>query len=162
MPATREAERGVMMGIDTKSHFSKPRESMLRHPGAMTHTDATAMAAEVQRTDFVSIPVQDMARAKAFYRDTLEMSSPDWDANWPEIETGNVSLYLVDPTAMGTPFAPHPAPLALRVKDVPEAKRNLEARGVTFTGEHDTGVCRMAFFNDTEGNGLMLHRRYAH
>jgi predicted enzyme related to lactoylglutathione lyase len=127
----------------------------------MIHTDATAAPAEVQRTDFVSIPVENMERAKAFYRNTLEMSSPDWDANWPEIESGNVSLYLVDPTAMGIPFAPHTAPLALRVKDVPGAKRNLEARGVTFTGEHDTGVCKMAFFNDTEGNGLMLHRRYA-
>jgi glyoxalase/bleomycin resistance protein/dioxygenase superfamily protein len=89
------------------------------------------------------------------------MSSPDWNASWPEIETGNVSLYLVDPTAMGIAFAPHTAPLALRVEDVPEAKDALEARGVTFTGEHDTGVCKMAFFNDTEGNGLMLHRRYA-
>jgi hypothetical protein len=25
----------------------------------------------------------------------------------------------------------------------------------------DTGVCHMAFFTDTEGNALMLHRRYA-
>jgi predicted enzyme related to lactoylglutathione lyase len=127
----------------------------------MTSTDTPAAPAQVQRTDFVSIPVENMERAKAFYRDTLEMTSPDWDANWPEIETGNVSLYLVDPTAMGIDFAPHTAPLALRVNDVPEAKRSLEARGVAFTGEHDTGVCKMAFFNDTEGNGLMLHRRYA-
>jgi catechol 2,3-dioxygenase-like lactoylglutathione lyase family enzyme len=142
-----------------ESHFSKPWELLLRHAGLMTDTDTTATS--VQRTDFVSIPVRDMARAKAFYRDTLRMGSPDWDANWPEIETGNVSLYLVDPTAMGVPFAPHTAPLAVRVDDVPEARRELEARGVTFTGEHDTGVCKMAFFNDTEGNGLMLHRRYA-
>ena len=25
----------------------------------------------------------------------------------------------------------------------------------------DTGVCHMAFFSDSEGNALMLHRRYA-
>ena len=25
----------------------------------------------------------------------------------------------------------------------------------------DTGVCHMAFFNDSEGNDLMLHSRYA-
>jgi predicted enzyme related to lactoylglutathione lyase len=150
-----------MMGVDTESHFSKPRDPLLHHAATMTTNDTTAAAAEVQRTDFVSVPVEDMERAKAFYRDTLEMSSPDWNASWPEIETGNVSLYLVDPTAMGITFAAHTAPLALRVKDVPEAKRNLEARGVTFTGEQDTGVCKIAFFNDTEGNGLMLHRRYA-
>lgn len=114
-----------------------------------------------QRTDFVSIPVQDMNRARTFYRDVLGLQSPDWDAGWPEIETGNVSLYLVDPTAMGNAFAPHTAPIALRVPDVLEKRRELEARGVEFSGEHDTGVCRMAFFSDSEGNALMLHRRYA-
>jgi predicted enzyme related to lactoylglutathione lyase len=149
-----------MMDVDTESHFSKPGGIPLQHAGGMTNND-TSTAPGAERTDFVSIPVEDMERAKAFYRDTLEMSSPDWNASWPEIETGNVSLYLVEPTGMGIRFAPNTAPLALRVKDVPEAKRNLEARGVTFTGEHDTGVCKMAFFNDTEGNGLMLHRRYA-
>jgi catechol 2,3-dioxygenase-like lactoylglutathione lyase family enzyme len=127
----------------------------------MNQADVTTASSDVQRTDFVSIPVQDIERAKAFYRVTLGMRSPDWQVPWPEIETGNVSFYLVDPTAMGTPFAPHTAPLALRVADVPEAKRTLEQRGVEFTGEHDTGVCKMAFFKDTEGNALMLHRRYA-
>ena len=116
----------------------------------------------VERTDFVSVPVADMERAKAFYRDTLGMHSPDWEENWPEIETGNVSVYLIDPTGMGATFSPHTAPLALRVTDVAEAKRALEQRGVQFTGEHDSGVCNMAFFSDTEGNALMLHRRYAH
>ena len=115
----------------------------------------------IQRTDFVSVPVADMERARAFYRDTLGMHSPDWDAGFPEIETGNVSLYLVDPTAMGAGFAPHPAHIALRVADVAAAKAELESRGVSFQGTHDTGVCHMAFFSDSEGNGLMLHHRYA-
>lgn len=128
---------------------------------AMTNTDTSTRVASVQRTDFVSLPVKDMERAKAFYRDTLRMHSPDWDENWPEIETGNVSVYLIDPTGMGATFSPHTAPVALRVADVPAAKQALEQRGVQFTGEHDTGVCKMAFFNDTEGNALMLHRRYA-
>ena len=116
---------------------------------------------DLQRTDFVSVPVADMERAKAFYRDTLGLHSPDWDAGWPEIETGNVSLYLVDPTAMGGEFAPHVAPIALRVPDVAATKAELEGQGIEFSGEHDTGVCNMAFFSDTEGNALMLHRRYA-
>jgi len=115
----------------------------------------------VQRTDFVSVPVQDMDRARGFYRDVLGMQSPDWEAGWPEIETGNVSLYLINPTALGAEFQPHLAPIALRVPDVAAAKRELEERGVTFSGEHDTGVCNMAFFTDSEGNALMLHRRYA-
>lgn len=114
-----------------------------------------------ERTDFVSVPVAEMDRAKAFYRDVLRLHSPDWSAGWAEIETGNVSLYLVDPTVMGREFVPHTAPIALRVDDVAAAKAELEGRGVEFSGEQDTGVCNMAFFSDSEGNSLMLHRRYA-
>ena len=116
----------------------------------------------VERTDFVSVPVRDMERAKAFYRETLGMRSPNWDAPWPEIETGNVSLYLVDPTRVGWEFAPHTGHVAFRVADVAAARRELEANGVEFEGDvHDSGVCHMAFFKDSEGNRLMLHRRYA-
>jgi catechol 2,3-dioxygenase-like lactoylglutathione lyase family enzyme len=116
----------------------------------------------VERTDFVSVPVREMERARRFYRDTLGMSSPDWDADWPEIETGNVSLYLVDPSRMGIEFAPHSTHIALRVPDVAAARAQLEAEGVVFHGETlDTGVCHMAFLEDSEGNALMLHRRYA-
>ena len=44
-----------------------------------------------------------------------------------------------------------------------EAERTrLEEAGIEFHGEtFDTGVCHMAFFSDSEGNALMLHRRYA-
>jgi predicted enzyme related to lactoylglutathione lyase len=48
------------------------------------------------------------------------------------------------------------------VEDVAEARRTLEARGVTFAGDiFDTSVCHMAFFADPDGNALMLHHRYA-
>ncbi len=117
---------------------------------------------EVERTDFVSVPVQDMERAKRFYRDTLGIHSPDWDAPWPEMETGNVSVYLVDPTSWGGEFVPYKAYIALRVPDVEFARAKLEEAGVEFQGgTRDTGVCHMAFFEDTAGNALMLHRRYA-
>jgi predicted enzyme related to lactoylglutathione lyase len=52
--------------------------------------------------------------------------------------------------------------IALQVEDVGQARATLEARGVAFHGDtFDTGVCHMAFFNDSEGNDLMLHSRYA-
>jgi predicted enzyme related to lactoylglutathione lyase len=117
---------------------------------------------EVERTDFVSVPVEDIERAKRFYRDTLGMHSPDWDSAWPEIETDNVSLYLVEPNKVGGTFSPNASHVALRVADVAEARGRLEESGIEFEGEIlDTGVCHMAFFRDSEGNALMLHRRYA-
>jgi predicted enzyme related to lactoylglutathione lyase len=116
----------------------------------------------VERTDFMSVPVRDMERAKSFYSEVLGLHSPNLDAGWPEFETGNVSLYLIDPTKIGGEFAPHVSYIALRVRDVGEARAKLEEAGVEFAGEtRDTGVCHMAFFADTEGNNLMLHRRYA-
>ena len=116
----------------------------------------------VERTDFVSVPVTDMERAKRFYAETLGIPSPSLDSAWPEFETGNVSLYLIDPTAIGGEFKPHSSHIALRVPDVPEARAKLEQAGVEFDGEIlDTGVCHMAFFRDPDGNALMLHRRYA-
>jgi catechol 2,3-dioxygenase-like lactoylglutathione lyase family enzyme len=52
--------------------------------------------------------------------------------------------------------------VALHVDDVAAARAALESRGVTFAGETlDTGVCHMAFFEDPDGNALMLHHRYA-
>jgi catechol 2,3-dioxygenase-like lactoylglutathione lyase family enzyme len=117
----------------------------------------------VERTDFVSVPVTDMQRSKAFYGDTLGLEQVS-DGGFPEYQLGeNVSLYLLSMEAVGSRFtAPHSAHVALRVPDVAEARRELESRGVSFAGATlDTGVCHMAFFNDPDGNALMLHRRYA-
>ena len=118
----------------------------------------------VERTDFVSVPVQDIARAKQFYDETLGLPLVSGDDAWPEFQLGeNVSLYLIDPTNIGQAFtAPHSSQIALRVADVAAARATLEAAGVEFQGETlDTGVCHMAFFADPYGNSLMLHRRYA-
>ena len=117
----------------------------------------------VERTDFLSVPVTDMERATRFYRDTLGLEQVS-ERGFPEFQLGeNVSLYLIDMEQIGQQFtAPHTAHIALRVLDVEEARRELEARGVEFHGEtRDSSVCHMAFFTDPDGNALMLHRRYA-
>ena len=121
----------------------------------------------VERTDFVSVPVTDMERAKRFYGETLglpEIEHPQ--QGFPEYQLGeNVSLYLLQMENIGQTFtAPHSGSIALRVPDVHEAQAELEAKGVTFEFDEspfDTGVCHMAIFKDPDGNQLMLHRRYA-
>ena len=118
----------------------------------------------VERTDFISVPVRDMERATRFYAETLGLENLSADGRWPEFQLGeNVSLYLIDPTNIGDEFTgPHSAHIALRVPDVAATRSDLEAKGVEFAGDTlDTGVCHMAFFRDSEGNALMLHRRYA-
>jgi catechol 2,3-dioxygenase-like lactoylglutathione lyase family enzyme len=117
----------------------------------------------VERTDFVSVPVTDLDRSTAWYRDTLGLEQTN-EGQWPEFRVGeNVFLYLLDPTNIGQEFrAPHTAPIALRVADVETARSELAARGVAFHGDtFDSGVCHMAHFTDPDGNVFMLHRRYA-
>ena len=119
---------------------------------------------EVERTDFVSVPVTDLSRSRSFYGETLGLPLVSGDEGWPEYQLGeNISLYLVDPTNIGREFeGPHTSSIALRVADVEAAQRALEAKGVEFVAEpFDTGVCHMAIFHDPDGNTLMLHRRYA-
>ena len=123
----------------------------------------TTDALTVEHVDFVSVPVTDLERSTRWYAETLGLPQTGF-GGWPEFRLGdNVFLYLLDPTNVGQEFqGPHTSAIALRVPDVAEAKRALEARGVTFDGDvFDTGVCHMAPFRDPDGNALMLHRRYA-
>jgi len=116
----------------------------------------------VEHVDFVSVPVTDMERSVAWYRDTLGLPQTG-EGGFPEFRLGdNVFLYLLDPTAIGGEFRhPNGSPIALRVADVAETRAELEGRGVEFVDEtYDTGVCHMAPFSDPDGNRLMLHRRY--
>jgi catechol 2,3-dioxygenase-like lactoylglutathione lyase family enzyme len=117
-----------------------------------------------ERVDFVSIPVRDKDRAASFYTETLGLQlNPLTGDNWPEFETGNVTLAVVVPEALGLEFEPLPfGSVAIRVPDVGEARAKLEAAGIEFERDtFDSGVCHMAFFRDSEGNGLMIHHRYA-
>ena len=117
----------------------------------------------VERTDFISVPVTDVERAERFYGDTLGLPKIS-ERGFPEFQLGeNVSVYLIRMEDVGgTWTGPHTAHIALRVPDVAESRRELEAKGVQFEGDIlDTSVCHMAFFKDPDGNQLMLHRRYA-
>jgi predicted enzyme related to lactoylglutathione lyase len=104
-----------------------------------------------------------MERAKRFYGETLGLRpNPRANATFPEFETGNVTIVLVDPESIGIEFSPNRNGFALRVPDVESARAKLEATGVEFAAEtYDSGVCHMAFFADPDGNALVLHKRYA-
>jgi catechol 2,3-dioxygenase-like lactoylglutathione lyase family enzyme len=119
----------------------------------------------VTGVDFVPVPTQDLARAVAFYGETLgpRRSVHRPEHGFAEFETGTVTLSVLDPVRMGVgELRPNANHVALHVEDVHAARATLERRGVAFLGEVlDTGVCHMAFLRDPDGNALMLHHRYA-
>jgi catechol 2,3-dioxygenase-like lactoylglutathione lyase family enzyme len=120
---------------------------------------------EVEHVDFISVPVTDMGRSTAWYRNSLGLPQVGEGGSFPEFKLGdNVFLYLVDPTQIGGEFrGGHGAPIALRVADIEATRSELQGRGIEFTDDEifDTGVCHMAAFADPDGNRFMLHRRYA-
>jgi predicted enzyme related to lactoylglutathione lyase len=119
---------------------------------------------DAERVDFIGVPVRDRGRAAKFYGETLGLQkNPNSSERWIEFETGNVTLALVPAEYIPGEFQPLPgAAVAIRVADVEAAKRRLEEAGVEFKGDIiDSGVCHIAPFTDPDGNGLMLHRRYA-
>jgi len=115
----------------------------------------------ISKLDFIAVPSTDSERSRAFYVDTLGLR-PDEHGRF-EFWAGETCFGIWEPARLGIEFAPQKnAHHALHVEDVAAARTALEAKGVVFTGEIiDTGVCHMAFFNDPDGNDLMLHNRYA-
>ncbi len=119
---------------------------------------------DVQRTDFIGIPVTDRKHGVEFYGEVLGLPrNPLAHEEWPEFETGNVTILLNTPEQTGVPFAPSNTAIALRVTDVAAAMERLRAAGVEFLfpEPYDSGVCHMAFFKDPFGNSLILHHRHA-
>ena len=117
-----------------------------------------------ERVDFVAVPIRDLARAEKFYGETLGFKrNPNSSERWVEYETGNVTLALVSPESIGREFSPLPfGAIAIRVSDVEAAKAKLQEAGVEFSGEtFDSGACNGAIFTDPDGNGLLIHHRYA-
>ena len=118
---------------------------------------------KVGGVDFAVVFVDDYEAATAFYRDLLGLEHLDYGkVPGGEFETGNLTLQVMEASAIGREFQPSGHPIALHVDDVEGARAELEGKGIEFHAETmDSGVCHMAFFSDPAGNALMLHNRYA-
>ena len=116
-----------------------------------------------QRVDFIAVPTKDHEKAAEFYGQVLglEKNANSLD-DWIEFETGNVTLAIVNVETHGFAFEPLPrGSIAIRVPDVAGAKAKLEAADVKCGDVWDSGVCRGASFTDPDGNGILIHHRYA-
>jgi predicted enzyme related to lactoylglutathione lyase len=119
----------------------------------------------IEKVDFIGIPVAENATGDAWFGETLRL----WDRNprsnerWVEFEAPNVTLALVPEAYKPGDHVPLPfGAVAIRVDDVDEEKERLSAADVAFVGEpFDSGVCKGAMFTGLDGNGMLLHHRYA-
>ena len=115
-------------------------------------------------TDFVIMPSRDLAASSEFYAGTLGLHRSVYmpERGFSEFETGNLTLSVVNPEAMGMTHHVEPEPGRAPRRRRDAARGALEALRRRFQGDIiDTSVCHMAFFSDPDGNALMLHKRYA-
>ena len=105
----------------------------------------------------IAVPVKDLDRAVAFYRDSLRLrflfrASP----GLAFFDCGGVRLLIEVPE--NESFRHPSSVLYFRVADIQAAYQRLTARGVQFLGEPHviarlpTMTVWMAFYSDTEGN----------
>ena len=117
---------------------------------------------EVERTDFMSVPVTDIERSTRFYEETLGLEEADGalarvpdratsaSTSWTRRRSARSSRRRTPATSRSAcPTSPRRAPSSRRRASSSRARRSTP------------GVCHMAFFHDPDGNALMLHRRYA-
>jgi hypothetical protein len=82
---------------------------------------------DVQRVDYIRIPVTDMQKANQFYGEVLglERNPNSADDDWVEYETGNVTLAVMTPHTHDYEFTPlPPGTIAFRVPTWPRRRRS--------------------------------------
>ena len=115
----------------------------------------------ITKLDFVAVPSTDWKRSRAFYVDTLGLRPDEAgrrrSSGWATRVSGSGSRRR---SAWSSRRRGTRTSRSTSTTSRPRAPQ-LEAKGVEFPGEtFDTGVCHMAFFQDPDGNDLMLHHRY--
>ena len=113
---------------------------------------------DVERVDFVSVPTRDLARARAFYADVLGL--PESDVTPDECERECHARPLAARGRRRAVRAQHGRDRPSRT-DVEAARDHLSAHGVEFLGETVVPASATWLLYDTDGNVLILHRRYA-
>ena len=106
--------------------------------------------------------------AEPFYRDTLGLRSKGDDGFAALFDLAGVTLRLTEVPGYAAP--PHPV-LGWDVGDIDAAVAGLAAKGLRMTvyeglGQDEAGIwtapdgsCKVAFFNDPDGNALSLTQR---
>jgi predicted enzyme related to lactoylglutathione lyase len=115
---------------------------------------------------FTGYPVTDIARARAFYEQTLGLKSStvfEHDGkHWIEYDIGPHTLAISNMSGDVWKPSPDGPSAALEVTDFDAAIATLRAAGTKFFIEPmDSGVCRLAIVADPDGNSLAIHQRHA-
>jgi predicted enzyme related to lactoylglutathione lyase len=106
----------------------------------------------------VWMPVQDIERAKGFYRDTLGLQITNEDGEWAEVDANGLTIGLNGREPSGAGATGGPVITFQPEGSLEDTVSNLKEQGVEVPAEiseHPWG--RVAPFKDSEGNNLQLY-----
>jgi predicted enzyme related to lactoylglutathione lyase len=112
----------------------------------------------LQGVAVVWMPVEDIERAKAFYRDTLRLPIKNEDGPWAEVDANGLTIGLNGREPAGTAAEGGPVVTFQSEGSLEKTVGDLKDQGVEFPAEiseHDWG--RVATFKDSEDNDLQLY-----
>jgi predicted enzyme related to lactoylglutathione lyase len=122
---------------------------------------STVSSTAIKGIDIVTYLAQDGERAKAFYRDVLDLNiSSDYGPQGAEFELKDGATFGVWKMSDGS-FRPGGG-IMFAVDDIKSSVAEFKGRGVPFEDDgaiEETPVCFMAFATDPEGNTFILHQR---
>ncbi len=113
----------------------------------------------------IAVRVKDVARAAAFYRDTLGMKLQLQQPNLAVLDCGGVTIFLTPPE--NAVEAGHNSIIYFEVDDIQQTAKSLAARGVTIVekpnevGKLGTVSVWIAIFRDSEENLMGLRSMVA-
>ena len=114
-----------------------------------------------RKVAFTMYPVEDMARARAFYEETLGLGpSPSRAGSpWVEFDLPGGGCLAITTVSQSQPSANAGGTIAFEVDDLPALIDELRGKGVKFLADDiESPVCRMAICADPDGNSIILHK----
>jgi len=111
---------------------------------------------------FTMYPAVDLARAKAFYEETVGLPPAKelGGGKWIEFDLPQGGCLALTTMVPGlTPSSEAGGSLAFEVEDIQALTETLKSKGVEFKMDlFESPVCHMAVALDSEGNSFMLHQ----
>ncbi len=110
---------------------------------------------------FTMYPVSDMARARAFYEETLGLgpSRSGAASPWVEFDLPGGGCLAITTVTQQEPSANAGGTIAFEVEDLAGLIADLKTKGVAFPADNiESPVCRMAVCLDPDGNSIILHK----
>ena len=119
---------------------------------------STKTDVKLSRVGYLMVPVRDLGRSLAFYRDALGLAVRFAGDEFAFLDGGGVAIALRKAGNVGPAPADHFIEIVFEVDDIDAAYESLRARGVEFriAPRPATGDRHVADFRDPDGHVLSI------